>query len=84
MKNHPFNNEANQLNILATGSRLTVINWLCWNDDNGIFSDDDCVNEDIPVLTLQTAVELMGNILTDNNDDPVFVNAAKNRFNQKV
>lgn len=37
MKNHPFNNEANQLNILATGSRLTVINWLCWNDDNGIF-----------------------------------------------
>lgn len=41
------------------------------------FSDDDCVNEDIPVLTLQTAVELMGNILTDNNDDPVFVNAAK-------
>jgi len=56
---HPFNVEATQLRILAAGNRAAVIDWLSWNDSNGVYSDADCISEGYPVLTLRAAVDLM-------------------------
>ena len=38
--------------------RESVINWLEWNDSNGCYSDADSINEDMPILSLETALNL--------------------------
>ena len=32
-----------------------LLDWLKWNDGDGIYSDIDCQNEDYPPITLETA-----------------------------
>jgi hypothetical protein len=39
-------------------SRESLINWLVWNDPNGCYTDTDSINEDLPILTLETALNL--------------------------
>lgn len=39
-------------------SRESVINWLCWNDPNGDYTDEASDREGLPRLTLEEAVEL--------------------------
>ena len=48
-----------QLDILESGSRDDIIDWLVWNDSNGVYIDSDCDAEGMPRLTLETAREVM-------------------------
>lgn len=38
--------------------RDSLICWLEWNDRNGCYTDEDCDNEQIGRLTLESATEL--------------------------
>ncbi|KAE8546188.1 hypothetical protein [Marinobacter nauticus] len=60
---HPNNRKTRQLDILTNGTRQQVIDWLTWNDHNGVYTDEDCINEGLPVLTLEQAREIMRNQL---------------------
>jgi hypothetical protein len=40
-------------------NRLQLIEWLCQNDKNGIYSDKDSLNEGLPILTIKEAMELV-------------------------
>lgn len=43
------------MDILNSMTREQVINYLNWNDHNGIYTDDQCEKEGIPVLTESAA-----------------------------
>lgn len=49
--------------LLAEGTRDDIIEWLVWNDGNGVYSDIDSEAEDYPLLTLETAREAMRRVL---------------------
>ena len=38
-----------------TTTREELIDWLCYNDTNGCYTDEDCDAEGLPRLTLETA-----------------------------
>lgn len=40
---------------LSTWSREKMIEWLDWNDPNGIWTDEDAKNENVPMLTRDKA-----------------------------
>lgn len=42
-------------------SRNQLIQWLCENDPNGIYSDKDSINEGMPILGIKEARELVLN-----------------------
>lgn len=64
---HPFYQlmelkDADLTNKLNSWSRLDLIEWLCWNDRNGVYRDKDslrefgnilCKNEAIDIITTQ-------------------------------
>jgi len=45
----------NQERILAFGTREQVIDWLCWNDPNGCYTDEDAEAEGYEPLSLEEA-----------------------------
>jgi hypothetical protein len=38
-------------------TREELIDWLCWNDPNGIYTDEDSIREGIDVLSFEQAYE---------------------------
>ena len=48
-----------QQQLLRCGSREDLITWLCWNDPNGIYSDEDSIAEDRLPLELNQAREIL-------------------------
>jgi len=38
--------------------RQQLIDFLEWNDGNGCYSDFDCIMENLPLLTVEVALEL--------------------------
>ena len=46
--------------------RLDLIRWMSWNDQNGVYTDEDCDNEDIPRLALEDGLSMVTAILEDN------------------
>ena len=36
---------------------MAIINFLQWNDPNGSYTDDDCMAEEIPMMTYEDAVK---------------------------
>jgi hypothetical protein len=42
-------------------TRKDLIQWLCRNDSNGIYTDKDSLNEGLPILTIKEARELVLN-----------------------
>jgi hypothetical protein len=61
--NHPYQDPVIQQAILSHGTRDEVIQWLTWNDRNGTYTDADSNVESIPPLTLETAREVMADVL---------------------
>lgn len=61
---HPNHRKERQLRIISNGTREDVIYWLAWNDANGCFTDQDCIDEGLPKLNLVTAIETMVDTLT--------------------
>ena len=46
-------------NELNSWSRLDLIEWLCWNDRNGVYKDEDSLAEFGNVLSKEEAIEIM-------------------------
>jgi hypothetical protein len=43
---------------LQSFTREQLIEWLCWNDRNGIYTDEDCEEEGIDPMSREYALEL--------------------------
>ena len=39
--------------------RRDLMRWLCWNDPNGCYTDEDCDTEDVPRLTVEMGCNLI-------------------------
>lgn len=62
--NHPYYKimelKGEELNEkLNSWSRLELIDWLCWNDHNGVYTDEDSLREFGNVLTKERAIEII-------------------------
>lgn len=44
---------------LNSWSRIELIDWLCWNDKNGIYRDDESLSEIDNVLGKLESIEIM-------------------------
>lgn len=44
---------------LNTWSRLDLIEWLCWNDRNGVYRDEDSLREFDNILSREEALEIV-------------------------
>ena len=62
-KRHPF--EAVNEAIARTMDRESLIDWLVWNDPNGVYRDIESLNEFGNVLTRENALEIVLNQLND-------------------
>lgn len=48
-----------QQELLKSGTREQIIEWLCWNDPNGCYTDDDSASEGYSPLTLAQVRHIM-------------------------
>jgi len=68
---HPYykimelNKEELQLE-LNSWSRLKLIDWLSWNDRNGIYKDEDSLAEMGNILGKEEAIEIMSRQILEN------------------
>jgi hypothetical protein len=44
---------------LNSWSRLDLIEWLCWNDRNGVYRDDQSLQEFDNILGKEEAIEII-------------------------
>ena len=54
-----YHNEQVQQHLLADGTLAELIDWLMWNDPNGVYSHADSIAEGMDPLTLQEARDVM-------------------------
>ena len=60
LKGEELNEKLNSL------SRLELIDWLCWNDRNGVYSDEDSLREFGNTLTKERAMEIITEMISEN------------------
>lgn len=65
---HHFHNTGVQSFLVDEGTREDIIEWLVWNDANGVFTDEDSIAEGYEPLTLDQARELMLSMLKRDDD----------------
>ena len=46
-------------NELNSWSRLDLIEWLCWNDRNGVYRDEDSLQEFGNTVSKELAIEII-------------------------
>lgn len=44
---------------LNSWSRAELIEWLCWNDRNGVYTDEDSLREFGNILSKEKAIEII-------------------------
>ena len=54
-----FNDPDFQQELLSSGTRDDLIRWLCWNDPNGVYMDEDSLAEGKPPLALHSARQIV-------------------------
>lgn len=69
-RNHPYYQimdlKGEELNKkLNSWSRLELIDWLSWNDRNGVYTDEDSLREFGNILTKEAAVEIITQMITE-------------------
>jgi hypothetical protein len=52
-------------NELNSWSRLDLIEWLSWNDSNGVYKDEDSLAEFGNILSKEEAIEIMTRQITN-------------------
>ncbi|MDF0719195.1 hypothetical protein P0M11_04190 [Kaistella sp. PBT33-4] len=52
---------------LNSWTRQELIDWLCWNDSNGIYSDEDSLREIGEILTKEVATEIITNQVCESH-----------------
>ena len=62
-----FMNEVELRTELKNWSRNDLIEWLTWNDPNGIYNDEQSMDELGNVMTYEEGVEIMINQIIQNN-----------------
>ncbi len=50
---------------LNSWSRLDLIEWLSWNDRNGVYKDEDSMREFDNILTKEEAIEIITRQITE-------------------
>lgn len=50
---------------LNSWSRVELIDWLCWNDRNGVYSDEDSLREFGEILSKKRAIEIITDQITE-------------------
>lgn len=50
---------------LNSWSRLYLIEWLCWNDRNGVYKDEDSMREFDNILSKEEAIEIITRQITE-------------------
>lgn len=66
-----YQDPAFQRELIRTGTREQIIDWLCWNDPNGTYTDGDCATEGIAITTLERAKECIRHqIMSDGTAIP--------------
>ena len=50
---------------LGSWSRLDLIEWLCWNDRNGVYRDEQSLQEFDNVLSKEEAIEIITRQITE-------------------
>lgn len=50
---------------LNSWSRLDLIDWLCWNDRNGVYRDEDSIRELGNIVSKDEAVEIIVRQITE-------------------
>lgn len=66
---------------LTGKSRDWLIDWLVWNDPNGVYTDEDAAREDFDPLLKEDAVELTMEHVSDNMETPEEMRKASWRRN---
>lgn len=56
-----FMNECELREELKTWTRKDLINWLQWNDRNGIYDDEQSMAEIGQIMTFEEGIEIMVN-----------------------
>jgi hypothetical protein len=51
--------------ILNSWSRLELIEWLCWNDRNGVYKDDESLQEFGNTVSKEEAIEIITRQITE-------------------
>lgn len=69
MLKHPYYKlmelSGNALEVeLNSRSRLDLIEWLCWNDRNGVYRDDDSLREFGNTVSKEEAIEIISRQIT--------------------
>jgi hypothetical protein len=49
---------------LNSWSRLELIEWLCWNDRNGVYKDEESLQEFGNIVSKEEAIEIMTRQIT--------------------
>ncbi len=62
---HRFQQPAIHQRLLVHGSREDIIDWLVWNDGNGVYTNVHSAAEDYAPLTLATARAAMKRVLEE-------------------
>lgn len=52
--------------MLCTWKREEIIQWLCWNDPNGVYTDKDSLNEFGNIMTKEEGIEIMLRQIEEN------------------
>lgn len=50
---------------LNSWSRLDLIEWLCWNDRNGVYKDDESLREFGNIVSKEEAIEIITRQITE-------------------
>lgn len=50
---------------LNSWSRLDLIEWLCWNDRNGVYRDEQSLQEFDNILSKEEAIEIITRQITE-------------------
>lgn len=53
------------LNELSKWSRYDLIEWLSWNDRNGVYRDEDSLREFDQIISREEALEIMVRQITE-------------------
>jgi hypothetical protein len=53
------------LNELSKWSRYDLIEWLLWNDRNGVYRDEDSLREFDQIISREEALEIMVRQITE-------------------
>lgn len=63
---YTFMNEDELRAVLKNWCRQDLINWLKWNDPNGIYDDKQCMAETGDIMSYEEGVEIMVKQIVQN------------------